>query len=285
VKRFAQKHEKAVTGIAAPALAKLVQYGWPGNVRELENCIERAVAMALHDHLVLEDLPERVRASRSTEAPSLLPPTLDELVSMDVLKRRYMRHVLGFVHGNKSHAARILGFDRRALYRKLDGGPEDDAARRGMGAGPASSPPGAADLEALEESGTPESPPPVRTSEPPDASSSIGHHSILVVEDDPDALETVQVLLEARGYRVATATGVAEAMRTRDVDVVLTDLHLLDGSGRDLVGRFGRAPVLVMTGDVPGCDGAGFSRLLVKPLTLAVLTHALASALAPTAPS
>ena len=43
-----------------------------------------------------------------------LPRTLEEL------ERRYLEHVLKIVHGNKSQAARILGYDRRTLYRKLE---------------------------------------------------------------------------------------------------------------------------------------------------------------------
>jgi transcriptional regulator with GAF, ATPase, and Fis domain len=46
----------------------------------------------------------------------------DELVTLDEMERRYVRHVLGAVSGNKTHAARILGIDRRSLYRKLKDG-------------------------------------------------------------------------------------------------------------------------------------------------------------------
>ncbi len=127
VARFAKKHGKHVTGIAAPALARLVSYRWPGNVRELENCIERAVAMAQHDQLLALDLPDRVRAPSADQDSSLVPGTVEELCTMEEHKRRYMSHVLALVGGNKSRAARILGFDRRTLYRKLGAeGPDDD---------------------------------------------------------------------------------------------------------------------------------------------------------------
>jgi hypothetical protein len=36
------------------------------------------------------------------------------------MERRYVRQVLEAVHGNKTHAARILGIDRRSLYRRLE---------------------------------------------------------------------------------------------------------------------------------------------------------------------
>lgn len=41
------------------------------------------------------------------------------LVRADIVERRHIDRVLAIVEGNKSHAARVLGFDRRTLYRKL----------------------------------------------------------------------------------------------------------------------------------------------------------------------
>ena len=39
---------------------------------------------------------------------------------MHEVERRYILKVLTSVSGNKTEAARILGFDRKTLYRKLD---------------------------------------------------------------------------------------------------------------------------------------------------------------------
>jgi two-component system, NtrC family, response regulator HydG len=117
--RCAARNGKRVEGISQPAAEKLLGYHWPGNVRELENCIERAVALTRFDHVTVEDLPEKVRAYR---AEQLVIATDDatELVTLEDLERRYIRRVLSIVSGNKSRAARILGLDRRTLYRKLD---------------------------------------------------------------------------------------------------------------------------------------------------------------------
>nr|MBA3538174.1 hypothetical protein [Deltaproteobacteria bacterium] len=43
-----------------------------------------------------------------------------ELITLDEMERRYVRQVLAAVGGNKTHAARILGIDRRSLYRRLE---------------------------------------------------------------------------------------------------------------------------------------------------------------------
>jgi two-component system response regulator HydG len=116
--RAAARANKEVKGIATPTAEKLSAYDWPGNVRELENCLERAVALMRFDSVMVDDLPEKIRnyqADRfvlSADDPS-------ELVTAAELERRYMQRVLALVGGNKSRAAKILGFNRRTLYRKM----------------------------------------------------------------------------------------------------------------------------------------------------------------------
>ena len=109
---------KPVTGISEGAAAKLLAYAWPGNVRELRNAIERAVALTCYEHLVVEDLPDKIRTYRQTHL-LIGSDNPTELVPMEEVERRYIHHVLYTVGGNKTLAARILGFDRKTLYRKL----------------------------------------------------------------------------------------------------------------------------------------------------------------------
>ena len=116
--RATARSGKPVTGITEGAAAKLLAYTWPGNVRELRNAIERAVALTRYERIVVEDLPDRIRTYHTSH---LLIGSDDptELVSMDEVEQRYIHHVLKVVGGNKTLAARILGFDRKTLYRKL----------------------------------------------------------------------------------------------------------------------------------------------------------------------
>ena len=117
--RSAAEPGKPVKGISHPAAAKLLSYAWPGNVRELRNCIERAIALARQDEVVVDDLPDKLRDYRSSEF--ILPTTEpDELLPMDDVERRYILRVLETLGGNKRQAAKVLGFDRRTLYRKLE---------------------------------------------------------------------------------------------------------------------------------------------------------------------
>ena len=62
------------------------------------------------------------RRCRSTTSSKIVITTESpgELITLDEMERRYVRQVLGAVGGNKTHAARILGIDRRSLYRRLE---------------------------------------------------------------------------------------------------------------------------------------------------------------------
>jgi two-component system response regulator HydG len=117
--RSARAAGKRVAGISTAAAQKLIAYDWPGNVRELHNAIESAVALTRYEEITVDDLPEKVRDHRSTHVlvagddPELLP-------TMDEVERRYVLRVLEAVQGNKALAARVLGFDRKTLYRKLE---------------------------------------------------------------------------------------------------------------------------------------------------------------------
>ncbi len=126
VEHFAARTGKRVLGLSPAAAQKLLAYSWPGNVRELQNCIERAVALTTFEQLTVEDLPERVR---NYTAPQVLPEVADmsELVTLEEVERRYIHRVLEAVGGSRTLAARILGVDRKTLYRKLHRGDEEDS--------------------------------------------------------------------------------------------------------------------------------------------------------------
>ncbi len=126
--RFTARFNKKVAGFDPAATSRMVAYGWPGNVRELENCIERAVALTRNEHITVDDLPERIR---SFQPERLLPPAEEatELMTLAELERRYLQRVLALVSGNKSRAARVLGLDRRTLYRMLDREREREAGK------------------------------------------------------------------------------------------------------------------------------------------------------------
>ncbi|MEZ6183930.1 MAG: sigma-54 dependent transcriptional regulator [Planctomycetota bacterium] len=109
--------------LAPDAKAALLRYDWPGNVRELKNCVERAFTLCPGEQIRRADLPPKLAALEDEgEHVHLLPFSDDPelLPTLEDLERRYAEHVLRLVRGNKTVAARILGLDRRTLYRKLE---------------------------------------------------------------------------------------------------------------------------------------------------------------------
>jgi DNA-binding NtrC family response regulator len=118
VQKIAGRDGKAVRGLSAPVAEKLLAYTWPGNVRELQNSMERAVALARFEEITVDDLPEKIRDYRSSHV-LVASEDPSDLVPLEEVERRYVLRVLEAVGGNKSLAAKVLGLDRKTLYRKL----------------------------------------------------------------------------------------------------------------------------------------------------------------------
>ena len=100
----------------------LVAYDWPGNVRELESSIEYAALHARGAEITAEDLPAKLQSLEVRDAARRSPLTalFDDLPTLDELERRYLKHVLDVVDGNRTNAASVMGIDRRTLYRMAE---------------------------------------------------------------------------------------------------------------------------------------------------------------------
>jgi DNA-binding NtrC family response regulator len=113
-----RKLGRPITGLSQEAIRWLRSYSWPGNVRELSNTVERAVALSDHDTLVLEDLAV---AFGEVTGHDFLATAAARQLPLEEIERAYIRMVLDSCEGNKTKAAKVLGIDRRTLYRKLTG--------------------------------------------------------------------------------------------------------------------------------------------------------------------
>jgi DNA-binding NtrC family response regulator len=115
--------EHAVRGVLPETMALLTDYRWPGNVRELENAIERAVSLSHGPLLTPEDLPEAICQGATSEAPvqhQLTNPQDEAYLTLEEVEKRHLIRVLKETKGNKVKAAKILGIDRRTLYRMAE---------------------------------------------------------------------------------------------------------------------------------------------------------------------
>ena len=118
LRHYAAVFDKKVVGLSPAAAERLVAYDWPGNVRELGNCLERAVALAHFEEIRVEDLPEKVRNRQNVRSPALSADA-PELLTLEEVERRHVLRVLEACEGNRTDAAKLLGLDRKTLYRKL----------------------------------------------------------------------------------------------------------------------------------------------------------------------
>lgn len=100
--------------------------------------MERAVALCRLSEIIVDDLPPKLLESKESMVIATAVP--EELITIDEMARRYTRQVLATTKGNKSHAARILGIDRRSLYRRLETlyADKDEAANDEISAPPVS---------------------------------------------------------------------------------------------------------------------------------------------------
>jgi DNA-binding NtrC family response regulator len=118
VHEFLARSSREPIGISEEAMRWLCKRPWPGNVRELANAIQRAVALTEHDTIVLEDVRDH---SPRAEDETLLADAAARQLSLAEVELAYIKQIAARVGGNMAHAARVLGIDRRTLYRKLEG--------------------------------------------------------------------------------------------------------------------------------------------------------------------
>ena len=117
--------------------------------------------------------------------------------------------------------------------------------------------------------------------------------AILIVEDDTDARELMQAVLEQRGARVWAAESVARAfelLASVKVEVIVSDIAMPDEDGLSLARRLrslpveqgGHTPIVAVSAYAGTSDrlralAAGFDRYLHKPVDFDDLTATILS--------
>lgn len=127
MKQIAAKQKKQVDAISPDAQAILSAYSWPGNVRQLRHVIEYMVVLGGGSVLDVRDLPADIKPDMPLlpapiePDPADGPITLNNLAGMtaEQVEKEHIRVTLELTHGNREHAAKMLGMGERTLYRKL----------------------------------------------------------------------------------------------------------------------------------------------------------------------
>ncbi|MFN0105070.1 MAG: sigma-54-dependent transcriptional regulator [Bryobacteraceae bacterium] len=89
----------------------LDSYTWPGNVRQLQHLIERLVILAPSGRIDESAVNDAIAESEGKDTSG---ETLEDA------KVEQIRKVLAATGGNKSKAAKILGIERKTLYRLIE---------------------------------------------------------------------------------------------------------------------------------------------------------------------
>lgn len=110
VKKYNERYQQKAR-LTESGLKALEEYTWPGNVRQLQHLIERLTILAPEGRIDERAVREAIQQTRPREHPG---ETLAEA------EMEQIRRVLAATGGNKSRAARILGIERKTLYRKLE---------------------------------------------------------------------------------------------------------------------------------------------------------------------
>jgi DNA-binding NtrC family response regulator len=114
VQHFLRKYNERYgrdTKLANSGLKALMDYTWPGNVRQLQHMVERLVILAPAGRIDEEAVAETMSATQPRERPT---------ESLADTEAEQIRRVLTATGGNKSRAAKILGIERKTLYRKIE---------------------------------------------------------------------------------------------------------------------------------------------------------------------
>ena len=117
-KLFNRRFNKAIEGVSDDVLRTFSDYTWPGNIRELEHAIEHAFVLCHSRFIAVDHLPPEIRESQDDQkATAQKEPSLNLQTILEALEK---------TGGNKSRAARMLGINRRTIYRKLSRYEESD---------------------------------------------------------------------------------------------------------------------------------------------------------------
>jgi DNA-binding NtrC family response regulator len=107
LKRYNERYGQSAR-LTDAGLRALEEYTWPGNVRQLQHLMERLVILAPQGQVTDASVRD---ALRQGDGPT---ETLADTEAEQI------RKVMTAAGNNKSRAARILGIERKTLYRKLE---------------------------------------------------------------------------------------------------------------------------------------------------------------------
>lgn len=136
LERTAQELQTEPKFLSAAALAQMGGYSWPGNVRELENVCRRVTVMASAREIDVDELPAELGATGRSSSAAVAGGWSDALrrwaetrlqeaderildEALPLFETTMIEVALGATQGRRQEAARLLGWGRNTLTRKI----------------------------------------------------------------------------------------------------------------------------------------------------------------------
>jgi two-component system response regulator HydG len=112
LKKFNEKFHREITSVSADVQKTFMHHSWPGNIRELDHALEHAFILCRQDIITVEHLPRSFSSGLSEKGATSRDETYEK-------ETRDIVDALEKTAWNKAKAARLLGLDRKTLYRKI----------------------------------------------------------------------------------------------------------------------------------------------------------------------
>jgi DNA-binding NtrC family response regulator len=115
--RFAMETGNRAPQIDASFIESLAAHSWPGNVRELANFMRRVLSLNPGAIIDAACFCQEFRPLGKNRAASPVMPAPGTPIS--VLEKMHLENTLALAHGNRTHAAEMLGISLRTMRNRI----------------------------------------------------------------------------------------------------------------------------------------------------------------------
>ncbi len=122
IKKYNEKLNKKIKGLAHGVMDYFVAYEWPGNIRELENVIERALTLTDGEYIMEGALPQSILGASGQDfynVPQIPDKGTDLERELEGFEAAMIKMALKKSGGVKSRAAELLNLKRTTLIEKM----------------------------------------------------------------------------------------------------------------------------------------------------------------------
>jgi DNA-binding NtrC family response regulator len=115
--RFATENGTESPVLDPGFVQKLQEHTWPGNIRELANFMRRVLSLNQGFRIDAACFHKEFRPLGQTRAAAAMMPIPGTPIS--VLEKMHLENTLALVHGNRTHAAEMLGISLRTMRNRI----------------------------------------------------------------------------------------------------------------------------------------------------------------------